>query len=84
MPSVALAQARVARRVREGGHNVPDRVVARRFVAGLRNLRRLYLPLADSALIYDNAAEDGVLIAERKALKLTVRDNAKWKTIEDA
>ncbi|MSO93220.1 MAG: Zeta toxin family protein, partial [Rhodospirillales bacterium] len=51
LPSAEAAVARVARRVREGGHDVPRAVVVRRYVAGLRNMRRLYLPLMDGALI---------------------------------
>src|SRR5262249_9780334 len=52
LPTPQAALARVARRVREGGHGVPDHIVIRRYHAGLRNLKRLYLPLADMALIY--------------------------------
>src|SRR5207247_622613 len=48
LPSVEIALARVARRVREGGHRIPDDVIVRRYSAGLRNMRYLYLPLADS------------------------------------
>ncbi len=85
LPTVAMAQARVAQRVREGGHNVPAPIVARRFAAGLRNLRRLYLPLADVALIYDNASVGGVLVAERSAGgEFIVHDAAKWRMIEEA
>lgn len=85
LPTVAMAQARVAQRVREGGHNVPAPIVARRFAAGLRNLRHLYLPLADSATIYDNATVGGVLIAERTLSgKFVVHDAEKWKMIEKA
>src|SRR5690606_37057375 len=35
LPSADLAVARVAERVRQGGHHVPDDVVRRRFGAGL-------------------------------------------------
>ncbi len=38
LPSPDMAVARVAERVRGGGHDVPEPVVRRRFVAGLRNL----------------------------------------------
>lgn len=85
LPSVAMAQARVRQRVREGGHGVAEPVIARRFVAGMRNLVRLYLPLADSALIYDNAAPLGTLIAERKGHgDFVVYDPVKWRAIEEA
>jgi predicted ABC-type ATPase len=75
----------VARRVRAGGHAVQPEIVVRRYWAGLRNLRALYLPLADVAAIYDNAGETPILIAERIAgTDLLVRDTARWKLIEGA
>ena len=51
LPSPAAAVARVARRVKEGGHRIPEDVVVRRYRSGLRNMRTLYLPAADIAPI---------------------------------
>ena len=85
LPSSEAAIARVARRVRAGGHGIPPAVVARRYVAGLRNLRHLYLPLADIGLIYDNSDGGGGLVAERReGLDLLVHDPAVWSRIEKA
>jgi predicted ABC-type ATPase len=58
-----LALARVAERVRRGGHDVPGEVVLRRYHSGLRNLFELYLPLADSWRVYDNSREGPALVA---------------------
>ncbi len=49
------AVARVAERVRAGGHDVPEPTVRRRYEAGLRNLFHLYLPLADTWEVIDNS-----------------------------
>ena len=85
LPSAEAALARVARRVREGGHGIPDDVVVRRYAAGLRNMRRLYLPLVDAALIYDNSGAGRVLIAERGLdASVVVHDAARWALIEEA
>jgi predicted ABC-type ATPase len=85
LPSAEVAVARVARRVRQGGHRIPDEVVVRRYSAGLRNMRHLYLPLADSAFIYDNSDGGGALIAERQgAAPLTIHDSNRWSRIEEA
>lgn len=51
------AIARVAQRVRQGGHHVPDGVVRRRFTAGLENFRKVYAPMAELWLLYDNSGE---------------------------
>jgi predicted ABC-type ATPase len=85
LPSADVALARVAHRVRQGGHRIPDDVVVRRYSAGLRNMRHLYLPLADSAYIYDNSDGGGTLIAERQgAAPMTVHDSDRWSRIEEA
>ena len=46
---------RVAERVRSGGHHIPEEVMRRRYVAGLKNLFSLYMPLADTWGVYDNS-----------------------------
>jgi predicted ABC-type ATPase len=57
--------------------------IRRRYVAGILNMRRLYLPLADVAAIYDNVDYTPTLIAERAAgRRFTVRDPVRWARIE--
>jgi len=53
--NVELAIQRVVERVRNGGHSVSDSIIRRRYHRGLENLTRLYIPLADSWVIYDNS-----------------------------
>jgi predicted ABC-type ATPase len=55
LPSPEMALARVAERVRLGGHDVPADTIRRRYHAGLRNFFELYGPLTDSWQFYDNA-----------------------------
>ena len=55
LPSADLAVARVAGRVRQGGHGVPEEAVRRRFHAGLDNFQRLYRGLVNNWVLYDNA-----------------------------
>ena len=74
IPAVELALARIAARVREGGHNVPDAVVRRRFAKGLSNLFRFYRPLLDSWTIFDNSREEPRLIASEAQDELRVAD----------
>lgn len=63
LPDVELAIRRVADRVAQGGHDIPEAVIRRRFTAGRRNFLNLYKPLADAWRHYDNAGEMPVLIA---------------------
>lgn len=64
LSSTELAIARVRQRVREGGHNVPEPVIRRRFAAGLANFEQLYKPVVDEWAEYDNSGKEPVLIAE--------------------
>jgi predicted ABC-type ATPase len=76
--------ARVARRVSQGGHDIPDEVVRRRYYTGLWNMRNLYLPLADEARIYDNRDNALRLIAIRAPdSPLNVMDQEIWAQIEE-
>lgn len=56
------AIARVAQRVKQGGHDVAEAVIRRRFVAGRENLERLYAPEVDAWMLYDNAGIQPVLL----------------------
>ena len=62
LPSVDLAIARVAERVRQGGHDIPEDVIRRRFEAGRRNFEHQYRAAVDAWALYDNAGEEPVLI----------------------
>ena len=85
LPSPEAALARVARRVRDGGHAIPDDIVIRRYHAGLRNLRQLYFPEVDVGLIYDNADEGRILIADLvRGSPVRVIDAERWRLIEEA
>jgi predicted ABC-type ATPase len=64
LPSVELALARVAARVSQGGHFVPDAVVSRRFLAGRKNFECVYRALVNHWLLYDNSGDTPVLVAD--------------------
>jgi predicted ABC-type ATPase len=57
-----LAAARVAARVAQGGHNVVEAVVRRRFSAGWRNFNRTYKRLVDVWIHYDNSGQEPVMV----------------------
>ena len=85
LPTPQAALDRVARRVRAGGHDVPTDIVVRRYWAGLENMRRLYLPLAEIAAIYDNSDAGRTLVAETMPESgFVVRHRAIWEAMERA
>ncbi len=57
LDTVFLNQARVAQRLSEGGHNVPDEKVASRIPRVLQNIKKT-LPLCDQVRILNNSRID--------------------------
>ncbi|SHE23255.1 AAA family ATPase [methanotrophic endosymbiont of Bathymodiolus puteoserpentis (Logatchev)] len=57
LDTVSLNQARVAQRLSEGGHNVPDEKVANRIPRLLQNIKQT-LPLCDQVRILNNSRID--------------------------
>jgi predicted ABC-type ATPase len=83
LSSPDVAVARVADRVRGGGHHIVEDVIRRRYAAGLANLRSLYLPLADSWELIDNTRMNNprVIAAGRTDRSTEIRMPEVWKQI---
>ena len=62
LPNADTAIARVAERVRQGGHDIPQAVIQRRFTAGLRNFQRRYRIAVDDWALYDNSGTTPVML----------------------
>ena len=62
LPDEELAVKRVADRVAQGGHNIPEEVIRRRFLAGLYNFHSLYKSLVDEWRHFNNAGDEPILI----------------------
>ena len=60
LPNAETAIARVASRVRQGGHNVPEDVIRRHFVSGLENFHRHYKMAVDDWTLYDNTGTEPI------------------------
>jgi len=63
LPSVELALARIRGRVAQGGHDVPEGVVRRRFGRGWRNFEKVYRRLVDAWALYDNSGPTPKLVS---------------------
>lgn len=83
LSSPELAVARVAARVRLGGHDVPEEDIRRRYRTGLRNFFRLYRPLATDWQVLDNSlAAAPRPVASGLGSKTTdVHDRVRWERI---
>jgi predicted ABC-type ATPase len=67
LPTAEDAIARVAMRVRQGGHDVPVATIRRRFDAGLRNFEQIYRGRVDFWQWFDNSGLSPVLLDEGRA-----------------
>jgi predicted ABC-type ATPase len=81
LPSIEMAINRVAIRVSEGGHNIPNDIIARRYKRGIVNLFKIYLPLCDSFLILDNEEEPLVIAKGTINQKIEIMNEVKWNLI---
>jgi predicted ABC-type ATPase len=80
--SVDLAKERVKVRVSEGGHNIPTETIERRYKLGLENLFKLFIPVVDSWMIFDNSSNDSNLISEGgRDEENKVYDKEIWETL---
>ncbi|MFL6336009.1 MAG: zeta toxin family protein [Pyrinomonadaceae bacterium] len=86
LQSPELALRRVGERVSAGGHDVPEHIIRRRYAKGVGNFLRLYVPLADTWVVYDNSTSGTVpRVAQGRGLKTEkVLDAALWRRIKEA
>ncbi|QTD39041.1 zeta toxin family protein [Polaribacter batillariae] len=79
-----LAVERVKVRVSEGGHHIPSDVIKRRYINGIKNLFNIYLPIMDSALIFDNSFGSHQLIAHKISENdFIIVDKEKFKKLKN-
>ena len=84
LPSADLAIQRVADRVAMGGHSVPEDVIRRRYRTGLRNFFEVYLPLADTWILFNSSTRRPRRIAARLADgTVKVYDRETWQALRD-
>ena len=62
LPSAELAVERVRQRVAQGGHNIPERDIRRRFERGIANFNQLYRSAVDAWQVFDASQWPPVLI----------------------
>lgn len=82
MHDVEMHIARVADRVRAGGHNIPEATIRRRYGASLKNLNTMYLPISDKWSIYENSKGPRV-VARGAKNDFEVLDPRLWNLIQE-
>jgi predicted ABC-type ATPase len=84
LQNVELAKARVKMRVSEGGHNIEPEIIERRYFRGIKNLFKIYLPIVDGAIIFDNSNGKHELLAEKTVDgQLNIIDSVKFNELKN-
>ena len=78
-PEIALQ--RVRNRVNNGGHNIPEDTLRRRYRMGIKYLLSTYIPLSDRWVMVDNTKSPFTVIAEGSSGRLVIKDEAKFNKI---
>jgi predicted ABC-type ATPase len=81
LPSVELALARVRGRVLQGGHDVPEAVVRRRFDRSISNFLVHYRQPADSWTLYDNTGAVPSVIASEERGQLHLNEVRRYNEL---
>lgn len=76
--SPEAAIQRVAKRVSEGGHNIPEEVIRRRYHLGIQNFFKLYMDAVDTWTLVDNNSSPRVIVATDEE----ILDINRYKQIE--
>jgi predicted ABC-type ATPase len=76
IPDAVFSKNRVRERVKHGGHNIPDETIYRRYPRIMHNLMKIYIPLCDKAICYDNSRPKPISVFEQngKALRILNHD----------
>lgn len=64
LKSVELAIQRVKMRFSEGGHDIPEVTIKKRYKMGIKNLINMYVPVCDYWIVINNSQRPFQLIAE--------------------
>lgn len=71
--SVELSLKRIKYRVKHGGHDVPEKIVRRRFYRTFHNFKSTYMSLADEWYVIDNSNKP-IVIAQKKNQDIKIID----------
>ncbi len=81
--SVDLAISRVKTRVKEGGHNIPENVIRRRYKGGLTNFFELYITIVDNWMLINNSGEPYEIVAEGSTDGIEIANNELWENLKN-
>lgn len=82
LSSPDLAVKRVETRVKEGGHNIPEKVIRRRYGNGLKNFFMIFKSIVDKWMLLDNSGEPYKIIAEKAISEEIIYNTNIWDNLK--
>lgn len=77
-----LAVKRVETRVKEGGHDIPEKVIRRRYENGLNNFFNIFKSIVDEWMFIENSGEPYKLIAQKTKTEEKVYIDQIWNELK--
>lgn len=81
LPDSGFSAKRVKERVRQGGHDIPDDAIVRRFPRSVSNLF-VYMENCDYTICYDNSKSIPELIFEKDAKEIKIKNTLKFNMLK--
>lgn len=81
LSSQDLAVKRVETRVKEGGHNIPEKIIRRRYENGIKNFFNIFRPIINEWMFIENSGEPYKLIAQKTKLDEKVYIDKIWNQL---
>jgi len=84
LDDVNLAIERVKLRVSEGGHNIPEAIIKRRYYRGIINLTTKFISVCDYWIVINNSGRPFNFVAEGGGkAEIKIHDNVVWDIIKN-
>ncbi len=77
-----LAVERVKIRVEEGGHDIPEVTIRRRYNLGINNMFNLYIPVADYWMFIDNSKSPFEILADGQKYVEYIKNELIWTNLK--
>lgn len=81
VPNADFSVARVEGRVAQGGHDIPEDVIRRRFDRSIHNFLTHYRHLADSWILFDNSGATPSIVAFEEQSVLGIMDQGIYEEL---
>ena len=82
LDSPDLAVERVKIRVKEGGHDIPEQTIRRRYDLGISNLFNLYIPIVDYWMFIDNSKSPFNILADGSKNTENIKNKMIWTNLK--